>query len=847
MKKMDFTKYVSRTSEEILSELRSSLRGLTTQEAKDRLKKNGSNKLLIQEEGMWSVLFRQFKSSFIYLLLGAAVLAFFLKEYWDSAMIVLFVFINTALGFYQEYQSEKAVKLLKKHLAQKIKLKRDGIETEVNNEELVIGDIVTLEPGDIVPADMRLLQSSALAIDESSLTGESITIDKTDNILKTKVNEIHQAKNMVFSGTTVVRGKGLGLVVATGKDTIFGDVAKLTGETARSGIFEKEITKFSKFILRLVIVTILLMFFGNLLVKGSQIHIGDLTLFSIALVVSAIPEALPVVTTFAFSRGALRLARKHVIVKRLAAVEDLGGIEVLCTDKTGTLTENKMRVSETFSLHKKDPIFYACLGSSFLSERKDTINPFDIAILEKKLEKKKLLLEYRKQEDVPFDPERKRDTTLLERKGKYEILTRGAPETIMELCELSSKDKKLLEKWMIERGIEGKRVWAIARGDLATKPPDLKKVEEKLEFIGLISFIDPIKKSANEAIKKAQKLGIMIKVLTGDRKEIAQAVANNIGLISNQTEVITGNDLNKFSFEKRQKLIESCGVFTRVSPQQKYEIIQSLQTKYKVGFLGDGINDAPALKLANVALAVQEATDVSKEAADIILLRKDLGTIIDGIKEGREIFVNTTKYIIASLSANFGNFYAIAAASLMINVLPMLPTQILLVNLLSDFPMIAIASDNVDQAEVKKPKTYDFKLILYLVVILGLVSSAFDFITFAIFSKWPTKFLQTSWYMESILTELIFIFSVRSRLFFLKAKSPSLILSGLIGMAALLTIGLPLLPLGQKLFGFAQPQLRQLTIILGIVLSYFIVTELVKLMFYRFLENGKNEKSLKIN
>ncbi len=844
---MDFAKYVSRKSEEIIRELASSLEGLTNQEAQDRLKKNGSNKFSIKEKGIWNILLRQLKSSFIYLLLGASVLAFLLREYWDSAMIMLFVFINTVLGFYQEYQSEKAVKLLKKHLTKKIKVKRDDAETEISSEELVIGDVVILEPGNIVPADMRLLQAKSLALDESLLTGESVTIEKTDDVLDNKAKEVHQATNMVFSGTTVVRGKGLGLVVTTGKDTVLGNIAKLTGETARKSIFEKEIAKFSKFILRLVIVTIVLMFFGNLLVKGLEVNIGDLTLFSIALVVSAIPEALPVVTTFAFSRGALKLAKKHVIVKRLAAVEDLGGIEVLCTDKTGTLTENSMKVSETFSLYKEDPVFYACLGSSFLSEKKELTNPFDIAILERKLEKKKTLLEYKKQENIPFDPERKRDTTLLERREKYEVITRGAPETIIELCKLSSKEKKILEKWMVEKGIEGKRVWAIAKGTLTKKPSDLKKAEKELKCIGLISFVDPIKKSVNEAVEKAQKLGITIKILTGDRKEIAQAVANNIGLISDQKEIITGSELDKLSFQKRQKFIESCKVFARVSPQQKYEIIQSLQKKYKVGFLGDGINDAPALKLANVALAVQEATDVSREAADIILLRKDLKIIIDGIKEGREIFVNTTKYIIASLSANFGNFYAVAAASLMINVLPMLPTQILLVNLLSDFPMIAIASDNVDETEVKKPQSYDLKSILYLVVVLGLVSSGFDFITFAIFSKWSTKFLQTSWYMESILTELVFIFSIRTRLFFLKAKSPSLILGGFISLAALLTIGLPLLPEGQKVFSFISPQSRQLTIILGLVVSYFVVTELVKLMFFKISDNGRNGKNLKIN
>jgi len=844
---MNFSSYTIKKIPEILREFNSSLEaGLSQNAVIERQKKYGFNEIKERETYWWHILWRQFKSAFIYLLIIAAGLAFLLGEEIEGLLILAFIVINVFLGFYQEYRSEKAIKLLKQYIVHKTVARRQGKEIVVNSTELVPGDIVIVEAGDIIPADIRFLKENDLMIDESILTGESAPVRKIVGELTGPAQEIYKAQNIGFSGTMVNSGEGEGIVFATARNTAIGDVSHLTAKVVRESSFEKRLVKISKFIFQLVFITLIVVFLVNLLIKGENAHTGELLIFSIALAVSVVPEALPVVTILSLSRGALHLAKNKVVVKRLSAIEDLGGIEVLCTDKTGTITENKLKVAEIYGSNARDVSLYAVLAVASLNKDRMAVNSFDSALWNylssQECEKTG---EYQKIDEIPFDPERKHNSVLVKNKkeNKYELIVRGEPGSIIKYTQnLNDEESKSVEQWIIKEGKWGHRVLAIAKKEISgRKSYDVAEEEEGLSFLGVVSFVDPIKKTAKSTFEKAKSLGIKIKILTGDSREVAGTVAYQVGLIGSSSEVIVGEEFDKMSIDEQHKAVEKYFVFARVSPQQKYKIIQLLEETYEVGFLGEGINDAPALKVANAALVVDSASDIAREAADIILLEKSLKAVVDGIQEGRKIFANISKYIRLTLASNFGNFYAVASASLILNYLPMLPLQILLLNLLSDFPMIAIATDNVDAEEMKKPKKYDVKEISLLAAILGPISTIFDFIFFGLFYRFGQTILQTNWFIGSMLTELILPFSIRTRLAFFKARRPSGILLWLLLIAAILTVAIPFTKVGQEIFKFEQPAVNHLVWIFGLVIVYFILTEIVKLSYHR-ISNHKNNK-----
>lgn len=801
--------------------------GLSTSEAMSLQRQYGKNELASQTVRWWQILLRQFKSPFLYVLFGASGLALFLGETIDSLMILLFVLINTVLGFFQEYRSEQTLRLLKKYTQNQITAIRDGEETNIPTNELVPGDIIMLEPGDIIPADVKIVKTEGLVINESVLTGESKEVTKTND-------------DDAFSGTTVVSGMATANVVAIGAKSQYGKIAKLTTQTVRESTFEKELRRFSKFTLYVVVATLALVIVASLIIKGSP-NFGDLLLFAIALAVSVIPEALPVVTTFSLSIGASRLAKKHVVVKRLSAIEDLGSIEVLCSDKTGTLTENKMRVQEVRADDPGKTLLYAHLSSlTSKTERNVANTAFDKAVTRKLTKTQKSLAEkYEVIHKIPFDPKRKRVMSVLEYKGlpaqagKKEMIVRGSPEEVFALCKLGRSTKAQYSSWVEAQGDLGNRVLAVAKKDIKR---DGFKDETGLHFVGMISFRDPIKPTTKDAIAQAVRLGIQVKILTGDSKEVAGAVAKAVGLIDSADKVITGQELDKMTVAKAHEAVNEYQVFARVSPEQKYKIITLLQEKHEVGFLGEGINDAPALKIANVAIVVNGASDIAKEAADIILLQNSLKVIVDGIHEGRSTFANTTKYITATMSANFGNFFAVALVSLVIPFLPMLPLQILLVNLLSDFPSIAVATDSVDHELVAAPTKYNLKSFATIALVLGGVSTLFDFVYFSTFVGSGEHILQTAWFMGSIITELIFIYSIRTKGFFLHTKLPSPYLMALSTIAGFVTIVVPFTPFGAEVFNFVKLNLNQFALVIGIAGIYFVSTELAKLGYYRLFD-----------
>lgn len=818
---MHIGKHTTQTTEQTLAEFKVTLAtGLTVDQVTALQQQYGSNALADHHITPWSILMRQFKSSFVYLLVGAALLALILGETIDGVMVLIFVGINAALGFFQEYRSEKTSQLLSQYTVPHTKVRRAGTVQRIPSPQVVPGDILIFEAGDIIPADCRVVHGNDCTVDETILTGESIPIQKTLAALAKATDEIYEASNILFAGTTVVSGEVAGVVIATGSNTAMGEVAKLTTETKRISSFEVEINHFSRFILRLVVITLVVIFIVNLIIKGPTDWI-DLVIFAIALAVGVIPEGLPVVTTFSLSRGALRLSKKHVVVKRLTAIEDLGGIEVLCTDKTGTITENKLAVADVTGADPTSTTHYAALAAD-----EDMHDPFDIALCQAAQ-----LKPGARTEEIPFDPERRRNSVLID----HELIVRGASEVICGFSAgMTTAACQDLADWVAAQGQRGRRVIAVAKKSWSQASYTVADEENGLTYIGAVSFVDPIKASTHQAVVDAKELGVVVKMITGDSKEVAGAIALEAGLAVSAEAALLGADLEALPHEQQLVAVREHNVFARVSPKQKYHIIQLLQEqKLHVGFLGEGINDAPALKVANISLVVQGASDIAREAADVILLKQSLDVIMDGIREGRAVFANTMKYIQATLSSNFGNFYAVAIVSLFIDFLPMLPLQILLVNLLSDFPMITIAADRVDQSELRKPKAYHVKDILLLATFLGIVSTVFDFIFFALFRNLPPSGLQTNWFIGSIITELLFLFSIRRHGFFTSGVRPAPIILVLSVIAATLAVIIPFTSLGHHIFQFTSPTLMQLATIGIVAAIYLVVTESVKLLYFK--------------
>lgn len=819
-------------------------RGLTHEEVAARVAKYGKNEFENRHASGWSILARQFKSPFTYLLLAATILALGLGEITDSVFILVFIAINVFFGFYQEYHSEKTAELLAQLVVNRARVVRENKESVIAGTALVPGDIVIVQTGDIIPADLRFIEVQGLIIDESILSGESIPVAKTAAPQTKTTGQINDAVNIGFSGTAVMEGRARGIVCAIGPDTAIGDIGRLTAETKRISSFEKGLRIFSKFILRMVGVTLIFIFGANLLIKGRGLDISEFTIFAIALAISVIPEALPVVTTFSLSRGAAHLARRKVIVKRLSAIEDLGGIEVLCTDKTGTITENKLTVAEVLKTTDEDPLIWAALAAPFLKEKHaEPNNAFDTALWETlNAETRAKLRAFTHHAEIPFDPERKRNSVLTQNES-FELISRGAPEAVIDRCTgLTPTARTKIINWCKQEGADGKRVISVAKKTVRQIPNSLAQAEHGLVFIGCISFIDPLKPTAIDAIKKANSLGVQLKIITGDAAEVAGAVGYKIGLIDKPTHVITGEIFERLPHDQQERTLREHTVFARVSPRQKFLLVKMLERNYEVGYLGEGINDAPALKIANVALVVDTAADIAREAADIILLKKNLLTIIEGIAEGRKVFANTIKYIKATLASNFGNFYAVAIASLLIDFLPLLPIQILLVNLLSDVPMIAIAGDTVDPQEITRSRSYDIKEIALIATMLGLVSTIFDFIFFALFYRLGPSTLQTNWFIASIITELVFLFSIRTRLTCFKSRRAAWPIFLLTGTAAITTVVLPFTHTGQTLFKFIRPETPILILIGGLTIVYFITTEIVKHFYYASIGNHHKRK-----
>ncbi|MGB9718804.1 MAG: magnesium-translocating P-type ATPase [Thermoproteota archaeon] len=826
--------------EELLLRLKTSSNGLSSEEAGKRLEVFGYNELVKKKKRAAVVDFlSHFKSPLVIILLFAGLVSGFFGEVVNAAIIFSIVVFSITLDFYQEHKAERAAEMLKQRVATTATALRDGVKREVRLAEIVPGDIIYLSAGDIVPADARVSGAKDLFVDQSALTGESLPVEKVAEPLKVYEPTITEWSNYLFMGTSVVSGSATAVVVKTGSLTEYGKIAKRLAAKEPETEFQRSIRSFGYMIMQVTFLLVVFVFFINALYMRNVL---DSLLFAVALAVGLTPELLPMIISVNLSKGAVSMAKKGVIVKRLASIQNFGSMDVLCTDKTGTLTENRIRLVLHVDLNGDESekvLLYSYLNSYHQTGLK---NPLDEAILKfREVDVK----EYRKIDEVPFDFVRKRLSVVVEYQNQRFMITKGAPEEVARICsyyevgnviaDMTDGVYNRIEQKYVELSAEGYRVLSVAYKRLREDKPIYNVNDENdMVFLGFVAFLDPPKETAREALQLLKNADVELKILTGDNELVTRKVCEYLGFETKG--VVTGREIAQMGVDALARVVEEANVFCRVTPAQKDRIINALKNNgHVVGFLGDGINDAPSLRTADVGISVENAVDIAKESADIILLQNDLRVLHDGVLEGRKTFGNTMKYIMMGVSSNFGNMFSVAGASLFLPFLPMLPIQILLNNLLYDFSQTTIPMDEVDKEYIEKPKRLDIAFIKRFMVFLGPVSSLFDFLTFFVMLfvfKASESLFQTAWFIESLSSQTLVIFVIRTRKspFWRSRPSRLLLLSSMAIIAFALT--LPYTPLG-SIFQFVKPPAIFFIALAAILGIYIALAEIVKSRFYK--------------
>jgi len=833
--------YWSKRPEEIFKELNSSKNGLSVENVEARLRQYGFNDIpKRREKTALSLLVSQLKDLLVIALIIASIVSFLTGGEIEGITILAIVVINVLVGFAQEYKSEKALQKLAVLIKYRVRVLRDNKILEVDTRNVVPGDIILLETGDRIPADLRLIEVDELEIDESIVTGESYPVLKSPNPIVAEKLEPQRMENMAFPGTLVVNGKGKGIVVSTGMKSTLGQVAGYLKLTEPETNYERGVKSFSKFLIKGILIGITFIFIMNAL-TGKTFF--DSALFSLALAVGIIPESLPIITTIGLSRGAILMSRSGVIVKKLNVIEDLGNMDVICSDKTGTITANRITLTDYVDLEGKKDLKLLKLVSHCISivEEGETAvgNPMDVAIFEYCKKHPTLASTHELVELIPFDYSRRRMSIVARNKGELLLICKGAPETMFQVCStmkiggrITELDKDRVQRLYDDLSMKGIRVLGLGVKNVEEKEDYSKADEHDLTFVGLLCFIDPLKPTAKQSINELKELEVEVKILTGDSPLVAKTIAEEAGMT---VEMLTGSDVDGMDDEALQKAIEKTNVYARLTPEQKTRIVSTLSKNGHVtGFLGDGVNDAPALKAADVGISVDGAVDIAKEAADIVLTESSLEILRGGIVEGRTTFGNTTKYILNTVSANLGNMTSLAVVSIMFNFLPLLPFQVLLTNLISDGPLLSISTDRVDEEELSKPRNWNIKLISRFTTFFGAISSIFDFTTMILLSivmGGNVAVFRAGWFIESTLSEILVTFSIRTKKTFF-SSTPSKMLLGISIICSLLTLLLVYSPLN-VFFEFHPPSFIILLAIFGELALYFSTVELVKKFFNR--------------
>ena len=824
------------SSEEALNRIGTNPNGLTPDEAQQRLSRFGPNLLKPKRKtDAVTLLINQFRSPLVLILIIAAIVAFFLSEVTNAAIILAIVVISGLLGFWQERGSTNAVQRLMAIVQLKASVLRGGSPQDIPAEEIVPGDIILFSAGDVIPADCLIIDSKDLFVDEATLTGETYPAEKSAGLLPAETPVSHRT-NSLFMGTHVISGSARAVVVNTGPGTEFGKIAEHLRFRPPETEFEHGVKQFGYFLMVVTLILVMAIFAINLYLNRPLL---DSILFSLALAVGLTPQLLPAIISINLSHGARRMAEQKVIIKRLASIENFGSMNILCSDKTGTLTEGIMRLHSFIDAdgHENEKVLlYAYLNSSYETGYK---NPVDEAI---RAHGALDISAYSKLDEVPYDFIRKRLSILASTTNGNLLISKGTLPNLFDTCSQAETAHGIINMSDVREKVQtqfedftrqGFRVLGVAYRDHGSGKTITKEDEKDLVFLGFIVLDDPPKPGVAETIEKLKQQGISLKVISGDNRLVTSYVGEQVGLSTER--ILTGSDLRQISDAALVKQANEVSIFAEIEPNQKQRIIIALKKSDNVvGYMGDGINDAPALHAADVGISVESAVDVAKEAADIVLLEKDLGVLERGVREGRMTFANTLKYVFMATSANFGNMFSMAGASIFMSYLPLLPKQILLTNLMTDFPEISIASDNVDPEMVNQPRRWNIKFIRQFMLTFGILSSLFDYLTFGalllLLNASETQF-RTGWFMESVISASLVVLVIRTRGPLTKSRPGKYLF-----MATLLVIvaalALPFTPLA-RVFGFSQLPVRFILVIVAIVIAYVLAAEFTKRIFYR--------------
>lgn len=823
-------------SREVLANLGSNQdAGLTEKEAQKRLQLYGPNVFKPKKNlGTLRLLLSQFNTPFMYLLIFAASLSLILYDNIDAFIIFGIIFISTFLSFMQERSAVKAMEKLLKIVQIKANVIRDTIKKEIAVEEVVPGDIVELNAGDVIPGDCYLLEAKDLYVDEATLTGETFYAEKHPEKVAFDT-PIAKRTNTLFMGTHVVSGTAKALVVLTSKNTEFGKISDRLISHIPETEFEHGIRRFGYFLMEVTFLLLIVIFAFNIYLDRPAI---ESLLFALSLSVGMTPQLLPAIIAINLAHGAKQMAKNHVIVKKLVSIENFGSMNILCADKTGTLTSGEVKIKGAFDYDGKNNnkvIFYAYLNSKFQS---GYTNPIDNAITETQ----KDISDWHKLDEVPYDFIRKRLSILVGNNDSSLLITKGAFQSIIDICTHVETDSGTIsdihqlyndiKKRFVGFSNEGYRVLGIAYrngNDISSLTADH---ENQMTFLGFLVFWDPVKKDILSTVDELKKLGIDLKIITGDNKLIALHVAKLLGI--SEKRVLTGSQLHKMSDQALFHQVCQKAIFAEIEPNQKERIILALRKAGNVvGFLGDGINDVTALHAADVSITVDSAADAAKEVANIVLMEKDLSVLKEGVKAGRTTFANTLKYVFMASSANFGNMFSMAGASLFLSFLPLLPKQVLLTNLMTDFPEMTIATDKVDQEMIQSPLRWNTDFIRKFMLVFGFISSFFDYAIFGVLLLLNATIdeFRTAWFIESIVSATLIVLVIRTfKPFFASVPSKSLLIT-VIGVV-IATIFLPFMPFAH-LLGFTILQSKYYLFIAIIVVLYVLCVEIAKKIFLK--------------
>ncbi|MDD2925421.1 magnesium-translocating P-type ATPase [Rhodoferax sp.] len=831
--------YWSLAPDQLMAALGSSAAGLSPREAAHRLQHNGPQTLQThQQTTALGLLASQFKNPLVLILLVASVISLVAAEWVDAAVVLAIVLGSTVLGFAQEYVAGNAIARLRSKVTIHSTVLRDGQPHTLPSHQVMPGDVVLLSAGSLIPADGVVLQARDCFVNQAVLTGETFPVEKRPGAVAAKASLAERA-NCVFMGTSVSSGTAQVLVTQTGQATVFGQIAGKLALRPPMTEFERGIQRFGYLLTRVMLVMVLAVLAINIFLAKPPIAS---LLFALALAVGLTPELLPAIVSITLSHGAKRMARLGVIVRRLNSIENLGSMDVLCTDKTGTLTAGVVQLDAALDPAGQTSAGVLRLAGLNAQFQSGLANPLDDAVLAAVRQAGLDLGALHKVDEIPYDFGRKcLSVVVTDTNGRCTLITKGALDKVLALCTHAGDDATALDaarRADIEARFEawsgqGYRVLGVASRPVpARSDPYSRSDEAQLCFAGFLLFMDPPKADARQTVIDLAQRGVQLKIITGDNHKVARHVAQAVELPV--VRVMTGRELNALGDGALMHAAARTTVFAEVDPNQKERIILALQkTGHVVGYMGDGINDALALHTADVGISVDTAVDVAKDAADFVLLRKDLGILRLGIDEGRMTFANTLKYIMTTISANFGNMFSMALASLFLPFLPLLASQILLNNFLSDIPAAAIASDRVDKAWVARPRRWDTRFIRDYMVVFGLLSSVFDLLTFAallwLFQAAPEEF-RTGWFIESLLTELVVALVVRTRGPFYRSRPGRLLLGSTVLMMAL-ALMMPYLPFS-AIFGFVPLPAPLLLGMIGLTLAYVLAVELAKKQFY---------------